>query len=255
MKYPLITAILSFLLLSEPIQAASSVMKFERGNRTEVYTANNESGLLKIEWEGASNRFPAAVGSSGETYRTLVNFNEGPALYYENAASSTSFQVYYTLKIENDTPVVDCIYSSIRNAQNGASIRKAVCNLNNPLTNDYQNLIFIYSDKWISESNAVNFEKLMSEPAKPVDIPVGSLGEVDVVLRYDTLDDLVSASPRTLVMQGAASQDLGTVSAFFVYDVDGTTPLGLDVERSPETHRLDRLHTRQLPGVKEPGCM
>lgn len=247
MKYPLITAILSFLLLSEPIQAASSIMKFERGNRTEIYTANNESGLLEIEWEGASNRFTAAVGSSGETYRTLVKFNEGPALYYENAASSTSFQVYYTLKIENDTPVVDCIYGNIRNAQNGASIRKAVCNLNYPLISDYQNLIFPYSDKWIGESNIVNFEKLMSEPSQPVDIPVGSMGEVNVVLRYDTLDDLISATPRTLMIQGAASQDLGTAIAFFVYDADGTTPLGLDVKRSSEAHRLDRLYTQQLP--------
>ncbi len=247
MKYPLITAILSFLLLSEPIQAASSIMKFERGNRTEIYTANNESGLLEIEWEGASNRFTAAVGSSGETYRTLVKFNEGPALYYENAASSTSFQVYYTLKIENDTPVVDCIYGNIRNAQNGASIRKAVCNLNYPLISDYQNLIFPYSDKWIGESNIVNFEKLMSEPSQPVDIPVGSMGEVNVVLRYDTLDDLISATPRTLMIQGAASQYLGTAIAFFVYDADGTTPLGLDVKRSSEAHRLDRLYTQQLP--------
>jgi len=247
MKYPLITAILSFLLLSKPIQAASSIMKFERGNRTEIYTANNESGLLEIEWEGASNRFTAAVGSSGETYRTLVKFNEGPALYYENAASSTSFQVYYTLKIENDTPVVDCIYGNIRNAQNGASIRKAVCNLNYPLISDYQNLIFPYSDKWIGESNIVNFEKLMSEPSQPVDIPVGSMGEVNVVLRYDTLDDLISATPRTLMIQGAASQDLGTAIAFFVYDADGTTPLGLDVKRSSEAHRLDRLYTQQLP--------
>lgn len=255
MMHSLIAAALTSLVLTAPIQAAPNVMKFERKNRTEIYTANNESGLLEIEWGDTSSKLPAAVGSSGEIYRALVNFNEGPALYYENAASSTSFQVYYTLKIENDVPVVDCIYGNIRNAQNGASIRKAVCNLNEPLTSNYQNLIFPYSDKWISESNLSNFERLMSEPAQSVDIPVGSLNEVDIVLRYDSLDDLISATPRTLVMQGVESQDLGTGNAFFVYDVDGTTPLGLDVERSQETHLLERLHTRQLPEVKEPSRM
>ena len=247
MNYPLIAVIVTFIALSEPIQAASSVMKFERGSHAEIYTADNESGLLEIEWKGSSDKFLGAVGSSGETYRALVNFNEGPALYYENSASSTSFQVYYTLKIENDTPVVDCIYGNIRNAQNGVSIRKAVCNLNYPLISDYQNLIFPYSDKWIGESNVVNLEKLISEPSQPVDVPVGSIGEVNVVLRYDTLDDLISATPRTLMMHGAASQDLGTAIAFFVYDADGITPLGLDVQRCSEAHRLDRLYTRQLP--------
>lgn len=247
MNFPMIAAVVTFLVLSEPIQAASNVMKFERGGHTEIYTADNESGLLEIDWKGSSNTFLSSVGSSGETYRALVKFNEGPALYYENFASSTSFQVYYTLKIEDDTPVVDCIYGNIRNAQNGASIRKAVCNLNYPLVSDYQNLIFPYSDKWIGESNIVNFEKLMSEPSQPVDVPVGSMGEVNVVLRYDSLDDLISATPRTLMIQGAASQDLGTAIAFFVYDADGTAPLGLDVKRSSETHRLDRIYTKQLP--------
>lgn len=241
MSYPLIAAIVTFLALSEPIQAASSIMKFERGTHSEIYTADNESGLLEIEWKGSSVTFPAVVGGNGETYRALVNFNAGPALYYENSASSTSFQAYYTLKIENDTPIVDCIYGNIRNAQNGVSIRKAVCNLNYPLASDYQNLIFPYSDKWLGESNIINIAKLISEPSEPVDVPVGNIGEANVVLRYDTLDDLVSATPRTLVTHGATSQDLGTAIVFFVYDADGITPLGLDVQRCSETHRLDRL--------------
>ena len=50
MKHSLIAAILTSLVLTAPIQAAPNVMKFERENRTEIYTANNESGLLEIEW-------------------------------------------------------------------------------------------------------------------------------------------------------------------------------------------------------------
>ncbi|MNF38721.1 hypothetical protein D3C85_807550 [compost metagenome] len=94
MKHALTIAILSSLIVTAPIQAATSVMKFERDNRTETYTVNSETGSLEIEWGGTSNKFPTAVSSSGETYRALVSFNEGPALFYENTASSTSFQVY-----------------------------------------------------------------------------------------------------------------------------------------------------------------
>lgn len=252
MKHALTIAIFSSFIATAPVQAATSVMKVERDNRTETYTMNSETGSLEIEWASMSNKFPTVVSSSGETYRALVSFNEGPALFYENAASSTSFQVYYTLKIENDAPVVDCIYGNIRNAQNGVPIRKAICNLGKPLTSDYQDLIFPYSDKWIGESNAAGVAQLMAEPLQPADIPVGSLGGVRVVLRYDSLDDLVSASPRTIAIKGADSRDFGTANAYFVYDANGTTPLGLDVEKSPDGHTLERLDGTRLLEVKEP---
>lgn len=252
MKHSLTTAIFSSLIVTAPIQAATSVIQFERDNRTETYTVNSETGSLEIEREGISNKFSTAVSSRGETYRALVSFNKGPALFYENAASSTSFQVYYTLKIKKDAPVVDCIYGNIRNAQNGTSIRKAICNLGKPLTSDYQDLIFPYSDKWIGESNTAGVEQLMAEPPQPVDIPVGSLGEIRVVLRYDSLDDLMSASPRTIAIKGTDSRDFGTANAYFVYDADGTTPLGLDVEKSPDGHTLERLDGTRLLEVKEP---
>lgn len=79
--------------------------------------------------------------------QTLVTFNRLPALTYENTASSTSFEVFYTLSLKNKVPVIDCVYGNIRNAQNGASIRKAVCNLNQPLSSKYKDLVFAYSDK------------------------------------------------------------------------------------------------------------
>jgi hypothetical protein len=35
-------------------------------------------------------------------------------------------------------------------------------------------------------------------------------------------------------------------NAYFVYDADGTTPLALDVETDPATHRLKRLTAVEL---------
>ena len=93
---------------------------------------------------------------------------------------------------------------------------------------------------------------MMVEPPQPVDIPIGSLGEINVVLRYDSLDDLMSASPRTIATKGTDSRDLGTGNAYFVYDADGTTPLGLDLEKSPDGHPLERLDGTKLLEVKEP---
>ncbi|MNR65302.1 hypothetical protein D3C85_1882870 [compost metagenome] len=51
-------------------------------------------------------------------------------------------------------------------------------------------------------------------------------------------------------MQGTELRDLGTGNAFFVYDTDGRTPLGLDVERNQETHLLERLHGTKLLEAK-----
>lgn len=246
MKHTLSATILLSLVLATSAHAQTETLTFDRSGITETYQANADTGELTIGWGQETKVFADTVGNAGETFRTLVSFNGAPALTYENAGSNTSFEVFYTLALKDNVPVINCLYGNIRNGQNGASIRKAVCNLNKPLSSEYQDLIFAYSDKWIDASNAVSLQSVMAEPSEPADAPLGRLGKVDVALRYSSVDELMSAAPKTIATEGEKTHEVSSGNAYFVYDADGTTPLALDVETDPATHTLKRLTSAEL---------
>ncbi|MGB4074334.1 hypothetical protein [Pseudomonas sp.] len=246
MKHTLSATLLLSLALVTSAHAQTEPLTFDRNGITETYRTNADTGELTIGWGPETKVFTDTVGNAGETFRTLISFNGAPALTYENTASSTSFEVFYTLGLKDNVPVINCLYGNIRNAQNGVSIRKAVCNLDKPLSSEYQDLIFAYSDKWIDASNAVSLQSVMAEPSEPADVPLGRLGEVDVALRYSSVDELMSATPKTIVTAAAKNHEVSSGNAYFVYDADGTTPLALDVETDPATHTLKRLTAAEL---------
>jgi len=245
MKHKLCATLLS-LALTTTIHAQTYTAAANRAEITETYRAYMSTGQLTISWRKEAKVFADIVGYSGQSSRTLVSFNGAPALTYENTASSTSFEVFYTLSLKDQVPVIDCVYGNIRNAQNGVSIRKAVCNLNKPLSSEYQDLIFAYSNKWLEASNAVSLQSVMAEPSLPADAPLGRLDEVDVALRYSSVDELMSATPKTIAMAGKKTHEVSSGNAYFVYDADGTTPLALDVETDPTSHTLKRLTSTEL---------
>jgi hypothetical protein len=234
------------LVLATPAQAQMKPLTLDRGGSTETYRADMDTGELTIRWGKEAQVFADIVGYAGQTSRTLVSFNSAPALVYENSGSVTSFEVFYTLTLKDKVTLIDCVYGNIRNGQNGVSIRKAVCNLDKPLSSEYQDLVFAYSDKWIDASNAVSLQSVMAEPSLPADAPLGRLGEVDVALRYSSVDELMSATPKTVVTVGKKTHEVSSGNAYFVYDADGTTPLALDVETAPATHTLQRLTAAEL---------
>jgi hypothetical protein len=246
MKHILSAAFLLSLALVTAAQARTYTVTAKTSGVTETYQGNMDTGELTINWGKKTKSFAETVGYAGQTSRALVSFNGAPALTYSNAGSNTSFEVFYTLALKDNVPVINCVYGNIRNGQNGASIRKAVCNLNKPLSSEYQDLIFFYSDKWIEVSNAVSLQSVMAEPSQPADAPLGSLGKVDVALRYSTVDELMSAVPKTIATAGEKTHEVSSGNAYFVYDADGTTPLALDVEIDPAKHVLKRLTSTEL---------
>ncbi|MBE7374318.1 hypothetical protein [Pseudomonas lopnurensis] len=246
MKNTLPITLLILLALATSLYAQTYTITVNRGEATETYQGNMDTGELTIHWEKETKVFADIVGYAGQTSRTLISFNGGPALVYENAGSNTHFEIFYTFALKDKVPVIDCAYFNIRNGQNGASIRKAVCNLNTPLSNESQDMISTYSDKWIEASNAVSLQSVMVEPSEPADLPLGRLGEVDVALRYSSVDDLMSATPKTIATAGVKNHEVSSGNAYFVYDADGTTPLALDVEMDPVTHELKRLTSAEL---------
>ena len=246
MPYVIPMTLLLMLVLATPAQAQATPLTFDRGGSTETYRADMDTGELTISRGTETKVFADLVGYAGQASRALVSFNGAPTLTYRNAGSNTSFEVFYTLTIKDNVPVINCVYGNIRNGQNGASIRKAVCNLDKPLSSEYQDLISKYSDKWIEASNVVSLQSVMEEPSQPVDAPLGRLGEVDVALRYSTVDELMSAAPKTIATVRKKTHEVSNGNAYFVYEADGITPLALDVETDPATHTLKRLTAAEL---------
>jgi hypothetical protein len=246
MKCTLSAALLIPLALAATIYAKTYTVTANRGDISEVYTGDMDTGELTISWEKEVKIFADIVGYVGQTSRMLVLFNNEPALAYENAGSNTYFEVFYTLTLKGKDPFINCVYGNIRNGQNGMSIRKAVCNLDKPLTSKYEDLIFAYSDKWIEASNTVSLQSVMAAPPHAVDVPLDRLGEVDVALRYNSVEELMSATPKTIATAGAKTYEVSSGNAYLVYDANGITPLALDVETDPVTHTLKRLTSAEL---------
>jgi len=246
LPYVIPITLLLMLVLATPAQAQAKSLTFDRGGSIETYRADMKTGELTISWGTETKVIADIVGYAGQTSRTLISFNGAPTLTYRNAGSNTSFEVFYTLTIKDNVPVINCVYGNIRNGQNGASIRKAVCNLDKPLSSGYQDLISKYSDKWIEASNTVSLQSVMAEPSQAADAPLGRLGEVNVVLRYGSLDVLLGATPKTIATASGKTYEVSSGNAYFVYDADGITPLALDVETDPAMHTLKRLTSAEL---------
>ncbi|WP_222909566.1 hypothetical protein [Pseudomonas sp. DNDY-54] len=247
MRYIHYSLLLISLTLNTTIYADSYTTTRDSDNIPEiVYEADMGTGELRISRGNETKIVPNIVGYTGQTSRTLVTFNGGPALIYENAGSNTLFEVFYTLTFKGEAPLIDCLYGNIRNGRNGVSIRKGVCNLQEPLSSQYQDLIYTYSNQWIEATNSVSLQAVMAEPSQAVDVPIDRLGGIDLALRYSSAEELMSASPTTIAKVDDQIYEITTGNAYFIYDADGTTPFAMDVERDPATRTFKRITSKDL---------
>jgi len=92
----------------------------------------------------------------------------------------------------------------------------------------------------------VSLQSVMAEPAEAAVTPLGNLGNVLVELRYDSIENLTSATPKTIASVTGKSYVVTTGNAYLVYDVDGVTASALDVETDPVAHSLRRLTATEL---------
>ena len=100
MKYSLPTMMLLSLTLTAALQAQESTLTFVREGDTETYQPNADTGDLKISWGQETRVFEDAVGTADQAFKTLITFNNEPALACENAGSNTYFEVFYTLTLK-----------------------------------------------------------------------------------------------------------------------------------------------------------
>lgn len=199
-----------------------------------TYTADTASGALTIQWTGGQIKLNDIIGTYGQTYTTLINFNNKPALYYSNTASSTSFDIYYTLHGKNNEIYLDCIYADINSHINGLTTRKAVCGINEKLRDDVQDKVYAYTDKWIARADKENLTGLFENPESSIKVLIGKINDSFIYSSYTSLTDLLERSPTTLVVDNGAITDLGKKRSFLIYSPKNLeTAISLEQEVSP----------------------
>ncbi|WP_454910433.1 hypothetical protein [Stutzerimonas chloritidismutans] len=92
----------------------------------------------------------------------------------------------------------------------------------------------------------MSLQSVMAEPAEAAVAPLGKLGNVLVALRYDSIEDLMSATPKTIASVAGKTYVVTIGNAYLVYDADGATASTLDVETAPIAHSLKRLTATEL---------
>lgn len=194
------------------------------------YLADSKTKTLIVNWKGGSKTIENVVGSEGESTRELVDFNGVKALHYENLATRSSFEAYLTLKRIDGEITVDCVYTNVRNEQNGILINKAVCGLNRPLAEEYEDSVYEFSDEWKSATGNVVVAPLFKTPAKPVEVNESSVGGVKFFRVYKSQEDLSTSLPEAVLKNGEGRYTFGTKLVFSVYEAgDLSSPVFLDV--------------------------
>ena len=196
----------------------------------DVYSADVDAQSLTVTWSGGSKTIEGVVGSQGETTRELVEFNGGKALHYENLASRAPFEAYFTLTRHGADVLIDCVYTNIRNEQNGVLINKAVCGLDRPLAEEYEEAVSEFSDQWKNLTSKVVIAPLLATPPVLIEVEDSAFGGVKLSRTYHSPNDLKFLRPESVVKKDKVSHSFGNGYVFSVYAPgDLTSPLYLDV--------------------------
>ncbi len=198
---------------------SNAVIANEVVEQEDIYSANPEGKSLTVTWSGGSKTIAGVVGGLGETTKALVEFDGGKALRYENVASRSLFETYFTLFRRGDDILIDCIYANVRNEQNGILINKAVCGLDLLLAEGYEDAAYEFIDKWKGSTAGISIKSLSKQPPHPLEVYESQLAGVDLVRVYETQDSFSYLLPRALLRKEGVDRSFGTDVVFSVYQV------------------------------------
>lgn len=182
-------------------------------------------------------------------YRDLVTINGNPALY-----AGGDFDLYYTLKIENNSLFLDCLYADLRNHKNGIRISNAVCNINTPLKPNYSDVGFAYTDQWQEAADKVDISPLATY-GKAIDVIVSNIGEVEVHEKYQSIDDLEGSNPEIYMKYDEGCHSFKHSKVFLVYQSkEALEPQYIEVLRSSDPMSLERFDESSLKDLASEDC-
>ena len=209
------------LLVALPFNTMAAVVKGDGGN----YIASSQGPNLQFKSGNETILVPNVIGNEGENSKVLVAFDGGAALYYDNVAGRSLYEVYFTLRHSGKKIKIDCIYLNARNGMNGMLISKAVCGLNKDLDENYTELMSRYSDAWMSAVGKVDIQGLIGSPSVPVSLTDAVWSDIAIVRTYNDVSSLSDTLPDTTVKSESKFHSFGKVPAYIVYQLpDEITP-------------------------------
>lgn len=231
MRKNLLRAAISFAIFCAMSFTLAGTIQHPKESTEYQFTQNDQSIMALAK--GRSIHAENVLFSQGGQSAILTEFNRRPAILFENTASSTAFSTNYTIFIKNRGVHIDCIYSEIRSFLNGATTRKAICGLETPLNENYTDLAYESSDKWILEANQISIDPLFS--GLPVEQVVGKVGSIDVILKYNSVDELISSTPETWLSKNYKKKLLTNKKTYLVFDknLKGTLWVEIHDEENP----------------------
>ncbi len=226
-------ALLIYGIVISTSYAREITLTYNKNGET-TYIADLSSGTLSVKWDEQERKINNIVGIKGQSYTTLLKLNDRPALHHSNAASSTSFDIYYTLHKKDDAIYIDCIYADISSHINGVTTRKGVCELNVELKENFQDLAYTYTDKWLETANKANLSSLFESPETPVKISLGEIQKSTIYSFYSSQTDALERNPSTIIVDNGKTSSLGKKRCFLIYKADNLNlPTSLEVENLP----------------------
>lgn len=226
-------ALLIYSIVISTSYAREITLTYNKNGET-TYIADLSSGTLSIKWDGQERKVNNIVGIEGQSSTTLLKFNDQPALHFSNTASSTSFDIYYTLHKTNKTIYIDCIYADISSHINGVTTRKGVCKLNIELKENFQDMAYDYTDKWLATANTASLSSLFEPSEIPVKILLGEIQKSTIYSFYSSQTDALERSPSTIIVDSGKTLSLGKKRCFLIYKADNLNfPTSLEVEDLP----------------------
>ncbi|WP_321864798.1 hypothetical protein [Pseudomonas paraveronii] len=226
---------------------ADCVSAQQLSSQQDIYVVNQKAKNLTVSWSGGSKTVEGVVGSQGETTKALVTFDGKKALRYENLASSSAFEAYFTLVRHGNDIFVDCIYTNVRNNQNGMLINKAVCGLEKPLIEDYEDLVYEFTDEWKNSTAEIDLDPLLKTPPAPLEVEEADFGNVKLSRIYKTQEDLSSSVPETVINNGSKKYSFGMGLVFPVYRFGNlSSPAYLEVSAGDSSKKFIRYDAASL---------
>lgn len=190
------------------------------------------------------------IGMKDGLYRSLTTINGKPGLY---VGSRDDF--YYTLKIVNDSILIDCMYSNVRNKYMNSMASAGVCKLNIPLDKNYYELTYLDANKWQDSIFSFDTQPIL-KTGNGADYLLGKIGEVEIFDRYPSVDAIINSSPQKVIKSPAGCFNFGSDVGYLIFlNTESSLLHYLDILRSKEPIRFQRLGASELKALAVDKCV
>lgn len=185
------------------------------------------------------------LGDKGGVDRVLVTINGQSAIFVLGRDS-----YYYTLRLDGEQVMVDCVYVDGRNIYNGARISVGECGLGTLLESNFYEMGMELLAQQIRDVYSFDTKAGAHGSGRYL---IGKLNGIEFIDEYLTKESLMDSRPNKLVQWGGRCYKFDT-DLVFLTKVGGAIRY-VDVVRSLDPMRLQRLDGDHVRRLVVDGCL